>query len=141
MGWRPYRAAKKALGLLTEKEFFQATAEQAGYLDPELVKRVYNAMLRVIIIELKTKGALRLPQLCDFHLLLAKGKRIKNYKMKVAMIKPDHHQLRIRPMYTIRRIIKGWDLDGEGGRILDPALRLEKVPGFDPISPKSYKVL
>ena len=119
MAYKTYRSQAKKLHLLAQERFFIDIAEAAGFIDRDTVKKVYNAMLFVLYRELRLKGAIRFPQLCDFRLLLAKGRRIKTHYMKTAVIKPDHHQLRISPMYTVKKYFKALDENGSD-KILDP---------------------
>jgi len=123
MAYKVYRKEKRKLGLLTEKQFFEDVAVQAGYMDEAVIRHVYNAMSDILFRELRTRGALRFPRLCDFHLMLSKGKRIQNYKMAQPMYKPPHHQLRIRPMYTIKKYFKEIDINNPGV-MFDPVERL-----------------
>lgn len=105
---RGYRHARKALKLLTETQFFQAVADSAGYVDTDIVKRIYNGMIDVTYRELREKGSVRFPQLCDFHLLKTNGKWIKNHRMPLGMWKPPWYKLHIRAMYSVKRYFKAF---------------------------------
>lgn len=122
---KPYLGKKKPLGLLNESEFFELLSAASGYLDPETVRRVYNGMLQVIYTELRSKGAVRLPALCDFHLLLSRPKRIKNHRMENSIVKPASHQVRIRPVGAVRAYFKALDEHLQGA-VLDPAEKVKK---------------
>jgi len=92
-------------------------------MDPDTVRKVYNGMLQVLYSEIRMKGAVTLPALAHFHLLLSRPKRIRNNHMETSVMKPAAHQVRIAPVLAVREYFKALDerLDGE---ILDPRARL-----------------
>ena len=108
MAERGYRQARTELRLLTERQFFQEVANSSGYLDPDLVKRVYNGMIDILYRELREKGSIRFPQLCDFHLTKRKGRVFKNHFMPMGKYKPDYYSLRMRPVFTVKRYFKAY---------------------------------
>ena len=110
---------------MTEKQFFQEVANLSGYLDADLVKRVYNGMIDVLYRELREKGAIRFPQLCDFHFVRVPEKMVVNHKMFAPIIVPTHHVLHIRPMYTVKRYFKAYD-QSHPDAVLDPQERMKK---------------
>lgn len=124
MAWKVYRKDAKKLKLLNQEQFFWAVAEAAGYADRDTVKKVYDAIQFVMYKELRQKGAIRFPALFDVRLNLSRGKRIKNHNMPTAMMKPPHHQVRVSPIYTVRRFFKAYDA-ANPGVIFDPAERIK----------------
>ena len=125
-GMKRFRAASKELGLLSEKNFFIQVGNNAGYIDPLFAKRVYNAMLDIVYKELREKGAIRFPQLCDFYLVRTRPKRMRNHNMVNAIIIPPHNQIKIRPMYSVRRYFKALS-DNNPDLILDPTIRMNEL--------------
>lgn len=121
---KKYLARKKELGLLSESEFFDRVAQASGYVDPETVKRIYNGMLTVMYDEVRTRGAVRFPALCDFHLVFTKEKRIRNRHMNSTTVKPAFHQLRIAPIDAVREYFAEFS-ERNKGVPLDPGQRLE----------------
>ncbi len=122
----PFRAARKELGLLTDSEFFREVGNRAGYLDPEFVKRVYNGMLDVLYAEMRTKGALRFPQLCDFYITQTEPRYRQNNHMVVPKLSPSIYQVRVVPMYSVRRYFRALS-DTNPGLDLDPRRRIAKM--------------
>lgn len=126
--------------LLSQDQFFNDVAAASGYVDPNTVKLVYNGMLAIIYRELRDKGAIRLPALCDFHMRLAKGRTIRNHNMKEAIYKPAHHQIRIRTLPTVRKYFKMLD-EQNPGVDFDPAERIKKDPTIIPRRKKAPTTL
>lgn len=120
-----YRQKARHLKLLTEAQFFKAIADASGYIDEATAKRVYMGMLSVLYRELRTKGAIRFPALCDFHMVWAKPRKIFSWRMKEHIMKDWHHQLHIRPVKVVRQYFKEWEA-ANPGVILDPAEKLKR---------------
>lgn len=125
MPFKVYRDAAKKLRLLTQSEFFRDVSLAAGGIDEDTTKRVYNGMLQVLYRELREKGALRFPALCDFRMVLGRPRFIKNHMMAEGVYKGEHNQMRINPIYTIRKYFKEFDRL-HPGVILDPSERMKR---------------
>lgn len=121
---KAYLHEKKALGILDTEEFFVQLAMASGTMDQDTVRKVYNGMLQVLYTELRNKGHVRLPALCDFQLLLSRPKAIRNRHMGQTVLKDAFHQVRIRPLEVVRHYFKALD-EGSQGRIFDPAEKLK----------------
>jgi hypothetical protein len=80
----------KGLGLLSESQFFQALSEASGYMDVGSAKKVYIALLAIIHRELRTKGAIRLPNLLDINVLTVNERIMTKYGRK------NHKEVRAR---------------------------------------------
>ena len=116
------KEAKSKSGQITEREFFEKLVEKSGYMDPTQVKRVYFAMKDIIFDQLKMKGGIELPELCDIYLSRAKPRIIKNRFMVSAVKKPGHHQVRIIPKWSMKEYFKTLELFYEG-KSFDPGVR------------------
>lgn len=106
-----YRQARTKLRLLTERQFFQEVANASGYLDADLVKRVYNGMIDVLYREIREKGAVRFPQLCDFHLSKRAPRVYRNHLNPTGIYKPAAYSLKMRPVFTVKRYFKRYTED------------------------------
>ena len=75
----------KARGMLDEEQFYNDVAIEA-HVDPESVKKVYMAMVRVITTRLLNNFGTRMPHLGDFGLPLFKSKtgRVGTRSVKMA---------------------------------------------------------
>lgn len=62
----------KELGVLDEDRFFSDIADEAGMSDPDSIRRMYMAMVRVITKRLLSYHGTRLPHLGDMQLPLFK---------------------------------------------------------------------
>jgi len=95
-------------------------------METDTVKRVYNAMLQIIYTELRHKGAVRLPALCDFELVLSRPKVIRNRYMDTSVFKEAFHQVRINPIQVVRDYFKALDANNKGV-VFDPAEKLKNL--------------
>lgn len=116
------KKVKQAAGIISEAEFYEKLVERSGYVDPTVVKRVYHGLLEVIFGELKAKGGVVMPGLCDIYLSMAKPRVIKNRNMPVPVVMDAHHQLRMVPLRSVKerfRVLEAFSV----GRVFDPAAR------------------
>ena len=106
--WLPVARNAGKLGLLSESQFFQAVSEVAGHMDPESVKNVYIAMLAVVHHELRTKGALRFPQLIDMYVINSN----EHGKAKAGRL--THKEVRVRTSRAVKNYFKQMEIDSPG---------------------------
>ncbi len=53
--------------------FYSKVSAQAGYMNPEAVKMVYEALVKVVVRDIKAHGLSRLPHLCDLGIVKLSG--------------------------------------------------------------------
>lgn len=82
-------------GLLNEEEFYGEVALEAG-VDAETIKRIYLAMVRVIMRRLLSKFICRVPHLGDFslHMQASRMALVGKRQMKL----PARRALKFYPM-------------------------------------------
>jgi len=83
-------------------------------------------MLDVLHRELREKGAIRFPHLCDFHLKRRIGRVFKNYHMPQGVYKPGFYSVAMRATYSVKRYFKNFSFDNPG-KSLGPMER-ESIP-------------
>lgn len=113
------KEAKKLAGAISEDEFFEKLSAGAGYVDPVSAKNVYDSLKNLILSELKAKGVIELPGLCDIQLTLGKEKIIQNRFMASPQVKPAAHQVRMIPSAGMKQYFKVFDAFS-AGKVLDP---------------------
>jgi len=116
------KLAKKAAGVLTDKEFFEKLVEKSGYVDPVVIQRVYDGVVALMMDELKAKGGVRLPGIADVHLAYANGRTIHNRNMPEPVQIPPHHQVRMIPVRGVKAFFKMMDAF-TNTKPMDPAIR------------------
>ena len=68
-------------GLFDDKRFYQLLSENCGYISPDMAKRFYSGLVRLVTQEIKKNGAVRLPHLGDVALIVEKARpRLMGHK-------------------------------------------------------------
>lgn len=74
MPWTPPIKHLKRKELLGNERFYRLLSENANYMDPEAVVRIYIGLVGLIVQELKKHKFVRLPVLGDFALVRQKSR-------------------------------------------------------------------
>lgn len=64
----------KKKGIINEKELFRMISEKMNFADDAVVKAFYNALVKSVTTQIRTRGFSRLPFLGDFALVWQKEK-------------------------------------------------------------------
>lgn len=125
---------------MTTGDFFKELAKESGSLDEDTVKRVYNGMLSLIYKELRTRGAVRLPALCDVYLIKVGQRVIHSWRMKTSLYKPEHHEVHLRLLHTVKKYFKALE-ESNPDAVLDPGERLERLDVDGTLREKRLKLM
>ena len=74
MAWTPPTKHLRRKELLGNERFYRLLSENAGFIDPEAVARIYLGLVMVIEQELRKHKFVRLPILGDFALVRQKSR-------------------------------------------------------------------
>jgi nucleoid DNA-binding protein len=88
--------------------FYHLVSVKSG-LEVEVVKRVYFAMIKVIVEELKNWGEILLPELGRFSIIIYSGRKIRDVNTREVKQTLPVRVLKFAPWYTIKDYIKGLD--------------------------------
>ncbi len=120
-----FRDKSKELGLLTQEEFFRDVAFATRYLDREDVRTVYKAILAIVWREIKAKGTIRLPSLCDIYLRQRPTMRCAGKYIPGTVVVQAHHNLSFSTLESVRVYVKKLEQENPG-KLFDPAKRIER---------------
>lgn len=85
--------------------FYYLVSVKSG-LDQETVKRVYFAMIKVIMDELKNWGEILLPELGRFSIIIYSGRKIRDVNTRELKQTTPIRVLKFAPWYIIKEYIK-----------------------------------
>jgi len=89
-----------------EERIWSEVAAELDYVNPELVRDVYMALVRVVVRNLRKSKFIRLPGFVDAYLVWTAGKVVKNPKVSQDILLPDHFQLRFAPAKRLKEYFK-----------------------------------
>jgi len=62
------------MGLARHRQFFRDVSARANYADVESVSKIYYAILKTILLEVKKSGTITIPDFGRFYLMDVSGK-------------------------------------------------------------------
>lgn len=114
------KKTKQKAGILKEGAFFDKLIEESGYLEPEIVSRVYNSLIRVIYSEMIMRGGVSLPQFLDIYFSRAKSRTTCIHRKHTVI--PEHYQIRAIVKPSMKKFFKAFAAMNPD-KPLDPAGR------------------
>jgi len=87
--------------------FYHLISAKSG-LEVEVVKKVYFAMVKVIIDELRNWGVVLLPELGRFTVIIYSNRKIRDVNTRELKQVGATKVLKFSPWYTIKDYIKGF---------------------------------
>ena len=100
------RRALTKEGIFNDDRFFRLLSERCNYVDDATVRMFYLGLVKLIVSELRTNGAIRLPHIGDFALIKQMAKTILSGRTADGMprrINADPlNMLKFYPKYTLR---------------------------------------
>ena len=88
------------------KVFFDDLSAKLNYLDPGTVRDVYYALIRLILLDLRTKGVVKLPDFGSFKTVEFKPRRILNVNTKKHETVASFLALKFEACMRLREYVK-----------------------------------
>ena len=102
----------RAKGVFSKKRFYRRISERANYVDDETIAMVYQAIIKIVIEDIKEYGVGRLPHLGDFLLTRERPRLGLMGKFnKVKVLVPPIRSLKFYPVESLQRYISKWQRD------------------------------
>lgn len=86
--------------------FYNLVSIKSG-LEVDIVKRVYFAIIKVLVEELKNWGEILMPELGRFSIIIYSGRKIRDVNTREIKQTSPVRVLKFAPWYTIKNYIKG----------------------------------
>lgn len=97
---------KRKKDTLTASELFTKVSERANYLNEEVVREVYYELVRVLVHELRTKKAVKMPDFGEFRITLHKERRARDANTKEMITVPACHTVKYKADYKLKNFFK-----------------------------------
>lgn len=94
---------KRKFVVLPREEFFSSVAAKANYVSGESVKDIYYGLLRVIIQELRERGAVNLPDFGDIVIHRHKARMSHDLQTDSMVMLPEKSTIKFRPCKELKK--------------------------------------
>lgn len=89
-----------------EDKFYIEVSKRCNYIDPEMVKEIYLAIIRTILSELRYKNEIVLPRWGTFKTKHRKERIITDVNTKEKRLCPKTRVISFVPDYKLKKYIK-----------------------------------
>lgn len=95
--------AKKKIKVLPKEEFFAEISSRANYINPDIIKDIYYALLKTIVKELREKGAVEMPDLGVFVEHKHKARMALNVCTRVVTFLPEKSTIKFKTCDKLKK--------------------------------------
>jgi len=99
------RGIKKKYNWMSKEAMFSMLSSMSNYADEELVKRIYYALVKMMVKEIKSGGCFRMPDFGDFHAKFYKERMVTDLVNGGMMMCPQRRVIKFETNEKLKQYL------------------------------------